>query len=135
MECEIKRHRVIRIGSCNFLSLCCYNYWTRLWCFQMACCSCFSSFWLCFKDCLRCCNCFIKCCSCLKGCCSCFDCFDRRHALMVEKSRDRLKKDMNLVDIIKKLRYHQVMMNSTNIQSESRRLKLAHTFQSVINIE
>jgi hypothetical protein len=54
---------------------------------------------------------------------------------MVEKSRDRLKKDMNIVDIIKKLRYQQVMMNSTNVQSESRRLKLAHTFQSVIDID
>jgi hypothetical protein len=27
------------------------------------------------------------------------------------------------------------MMNSTNVQSESRRLKLSHTFQSVIDIE
>jgi hypothetical protein len=42
---------------------------------------------------------------------------------------------MNLVDIIKGIRYQQVMMNSTNIQSESRRLKIAHTFQSVIDLE
>jgi hypothetical protein len=39
---EIKRHRVIRIGSCKFLSLCCFNYWTRLWCFQLTCCPCLS---------------------------------------------------------------------------------------------
>ena len=42
---------------------------------------------------------------------------------------------MNMVDIIKQIRYQQIMMNSTNITSESRRLKMSHTFQSVIDLE
>lgn len=42
---------------------------------------------------------------------------------------------MNMVDIIKQIRYQQIMMNSTNVTSESRRLKMSHTFQSVIDLE
>lgn len=113
---EIKRHRVIRIGSCKFLTLCCYNYWTRLCCFTQTCIychcvkHCFSCFADCFKGCKGCCGCFTRCfkscCGCFTGCfscCTCFDCctFDKRHLKMIEKGRERLRKDMNMVDIIK----------------------------------
>ena len=54
---------------------------------------------------------------------------------MIEQGRERLRKDMNMVDIIKQIRFQQVMMNSTNVPSESRRLKMSHTFQSVIDVE
>jgi hypothetical protein len=42
---------------------------------------------------------------------------------------------MNMVDIIKKIRYMQVMLNITTLNSESRKFKLAHTFQNVIDLD
>jgi hypothetical protein len=48
---------------------------------------------------------------------------------------ERLESDMNMVDIIKKVRYMQVMLNSTHLTNEVRRYKLAHTFQSVLDFE
>ena len=48
---------------------------------------------------------------------------------------ERIESDLNMVDIIKKIRYMQIMMNSTHLNSESRRYKLYHTFQNILDLE
>jgi hypothetical protein len=40
-----------------------------------------------------------------------------------------------MIDIIKKVRHMQVMLNSTQINTEIRKYKLGHTFHNVIDLE
>jgi hypothetical protein len=52
-----------------------------------------------------------------------------------DKIEKRIESDLNMLDIVKKIRYMQVMLNSTHFNSEVKRYKVGHTYHNVIDLE
>lgn len=103
---EVAIHRVPRIYNTRWCTMLCGNILRSILC------------------------CSAKTCDC---CCDC--CFTnlKRYQVYDETVR-RLDDEMDIVKILKKMRNMQVMMNSTHVNTEARRFKLAHTFHNIIDI-
>jgi len=79
---------------------------------------------------------FCDCCCNRKACdCCCDGCFSNmKHFEVYDEGKRRLDEEMDVIKIMKKMRHMYTVMNSTHVHSEKRRLKLAHTFNNVIDI-
>ena len=52
----------------------------------------------------------------------------------MDEGQRRMDEEFDIIKLVKKIRNMQVMMNSTHVNSEKRRFKLAHTHPNVIDM-
>ena len=54
---------------------------------------------------------------------------------ILDKGREKLQKEMNLMTLIKRLRYLEIILENSLLHKRSRRINVMHTYHSIIDLE
>lgn len=54
---------------------------------------------------------------------------------LYKEGSKRVRDDTNLVNIVKKLRHLEIILDNSLLNSDARKLKVAHTYHNIINVD